>query len=78
MEDRVKALNCGADDYLGKPFEFDELVARLRRYCAVTQRLSAIISHLADFKFDAEHKQTFIADKYHPVPLREILYSRLY
>lgn len=28
--DRVRGLNAGADDYLGKPFEFDELVARLR------------------------------------------------
>lgn len=30
VEDRVAALNAGADDYLVKPFAFDELVARLR------------------------------------------------
>jgi len=29
-EDRVAGLNGGADDYLVKPFDFDELVARLR------------------------------------------------
>lgn len=29
-DDRVKGLDAGADDYLGKPFEFGELVARLR------------------------------------------------
>ncbi|MEO1483207.1 MAG: response regulator transcription factor [Myxococcota bacterium] len=29
-EDRVRGLDAGADDYLSKPFEFDELVARLR------------------------------------------------
>jgi DNA-binding response OmpR family regulator len=30
VEDRIKGLNLGADDYLGKPFSFDELIARVR------------------------------------------------
>lgn len=30
LEDRVEGLNAGSDDYLVKPFEVDELVARLR------------------------------------------------
>lgn len=30
VEDRVDGLDLGADDYLGKPFEFPELVSRVR------------------------------------------------
>jgi DNA-binding response OmpR family regulator len=39
VEDRVRGLNCGADDYLVKPFSFAELSARVR---ALLRRHSAM------------------------------------
>ena len=30
LKDKVKGLNCGADDYITKPFDFEELLARIR------------------------------------------------
>jgi two-component system OmpR family response regulator/two-component system copper resistance phosphate regulon response regulator CusR len=33
IDDRVRGLNCGADDYLVKPFAFAELTARLEAVC---------------------------------------------
>ncbi|UOE77625.1 response regulator transcription factor [Parageobacillus thermoglucosidasius] len=37
VEDRVAGLDCGADDYVVKPFEFSELFARLR---ALSRRIA--------------------------------------
>jgi two-component system, OmpR family, copper resistance phosphate regulon response regulator CusR len=37
LEDRVKGLNEGADDYLAKPFAFEELTARIKALLRRTQ-----------------------------------------
>lgn len=44
--DRVKGLDMGADDYLPKPFEMKELLARIR---AITRRKSEFISNILSF-----------------------------
>lgn len=46
-EDVVRGLDTGSDDYLTKPFSFDELLARMR---VLTRRGSARESHLVRYK----------------------------
>ena len=46
LEDRVAGLDSGCDDYLPKPFAFDELLARLR---ALLRRSSGLRSTILEF-----------------------------
>ena len=47
VADRIKGLNAGADDYICKPFDFDELVARIR---AVMRRRAGLASPVLEYR----------------------------
>jgi two-component system copper resistance phosphate regulon response regulator CusR len=53
VEDRVRGLEAGADDYLVKPFAFSELVARIRALTRRAHRVDAVSRlKLADLEMD--------------------------
>ncbi|MGK5025941.1 response regulator transcription factor [Janthinobacterium sp. RB2R34] len=50
--DRVAGLNTGADDYLTKPFEFEELLARIRALLRRSDISRPLVLALADLTLD--------------------------
>ena len=52
IEDRVNGLECGADDYLSKPFAFKELVARVRALARRQPALKDEKKTVGDFEMD--------------------------
>jgi two-component system, OmpR family, response regulator MprA len=67
VADKVSALNLGADDYVTKPFAFDELVARVR--ALLRRRAPSQAGRLAfeDLTCDVSTREVYRAGR--PIPL---------
>jgi two-component system response regulator TctD len=71
IEDRVTALDVGADDYLAKPFDLREFDARCRALMRRTQGLAAGITKVGKLTFDRGAKSAKLDDIRLNLPNRE-------
>jgi two-component system copper resistance phosphate regulon response regulator CusR len=62
LEDKVKGLELGADDYLVKPFAFSELLARIRSLLRRGTAVTSEIIGIADLKIDLIKRKATRAD----------------
>lgn len=75
LNDKISGLNAGADDYLTKPFEFEELVARLRALLRKTTGYHRNNLTVADLVIDPKTRQVTRAGK--PIELSKKEYALL-
>lgn len=75
LEDRVKGLDLGADDYLVKPFAFEELLARVRALIRRKYEAKSPVIRVADLEIDTGRRTVFRAGE--PIPLTAHEYALL-
>lgn len=71
LDDRVHGLDLGADDYLAKPFERQELMARLRALIRRTAGQSTSKTSVGDLTIDFRSRQVHRAEELIPLTARE-------
>ncbi len=57
LDNIINGLDCGADDYLTKPFEFSELLARIRALLRRTSKYKSNILKVSDISLDIEKEK---------------------
>lgn len=63
IEDKVKGLDGGADDYLTKPFDLDELYARIRVLLRRDSDLDQNVLRCGNIRLDCKTREVFRDDK---------------
>lgn len=71
IEDKVRGLDSGADDYLAKPFEVPELLARIRALARRDKANKARTIAIDDLSIDRSAREVFRAGEALPLTRRE-------
>lgn len=76
--DRVRGLDCGADDYLLKPFSFDELLARLRALLRRGEAVRQPVLRSGDLVLDQAARRVWRADVELALSAKEVALLELF
>lgn len=71
VDDRIAGLDSGADDYLIKPYAFEELIARIRVLLRRPQTMASDIIVLENIKIDVQGRHVCIAENEIALTLKE-------
>ncbi len=71
VEDRVQGLDSGADDYLPKPFSFDELAARVRALVRRPRDKATLVLRAGDVELHTAEREVRIAGESIQLTLKE-------
>lgn len=63
IEDRIKGLDCGADDYLVKPFDLNELSARIRALSRRSQGRTDTVLQYRNVRVEPAAHAVFVDDQ---------------
>jgi two-component system, OmpR family, copper resistance phosphate regulon response regulator CusR len=63
VTDRVKGLDYGADDYISKPFEFEELLARVRAHLRRRYRFNKQLLEIGGIQLDTHARRVLKGGK---------------
>jgi two-component system response regulator MprA len=77
VQDRITGLELGADDYLVKPFDFGELLARVRSVLRRRNRIAATVLRVADVTLQEDTREVTRAGKAIDFSAREFDLLRL-
>jgi len=72
LEDRVTGLDAGADDYLVKPFELEELEARLRALIRRSQGNISNVVEIGSIRYDMDGKRVCVGGEPVELSAREL------
>jgi DNA-binding response OmpR family regulator len=71
VNDRVKGLDLGADDYLAKPFAFEELLARIRANLRARADATPAVLHVGGITVDQLRREVTIDGRTFSLSARE-------